>query len=67
MSTIVIDVDDKSSANLFLALARKLNFKARLLTDTQKEDFALLAMMEERNNEPSLQIESSLNILRKVK
>ena len=53
MSTIVINVDDKSSAKLFLDLARKLECKARVLTEEQKEDIALLSMMEERkeNNE----------------
>src|SRR2546423_461654 len=48
MSTIVINVDDKSSVKLFLDLARKLQIKARVLTDEQKESWALLSMMEER-------------------
>ena len=67
MNTIVINVDDKSSVKLFLDLARKLNFKAHLLTDGQKEDMALLSMMEERSNEPSLPVESTFKILSKVK
>ena len=68
MSSIVIDVDDdKSSVKLFLDLAKKLNFKARLVTDSQKEDWALMAMMEERGNEPTLPIESTLKILSAIK
>jgi hypothetical protein len=67
MSTIVIDVDDQSSAKLFLDLAKKMHFKARLLTEQQKEEWALLSMMEERSNEPSLPIESALKILSKYK
>ena len=67
MSTIVINVDDKSSVKLFLDLARKLNFKARLLTEGQKEDLALLSMMEERSNEPFLPVESTLKILSAIK
>jgi hypothetical protein len=67
MSTIVINVDDKSSAKLFLDLARKLHFKAKVLTDAQKEDWALLSMMESRSKEPSLPVDSSLDILRKIK
>jgi mRNA interferase RelE/StbE len=67
MSTIVINVDDKSSAKLFLDLAKKLRFKARILTDQQKEDWALLAMMEARDKEPALPVESALDILRGIK
>lgn len=67
MSTIVINVDDKSSVKLFLSLARKLHFKARVLTEEQKEDWGLLSMMEERNKESSLPVESVFEILNKVK
>lgn len=67
MSTIVIDVDDKSSAKLFLDLAKKLHIKARILTETQKEEFALLTMMNERDSEPTLPAASALAILKKVK
>jgi len=66
MSTIVINVDDKSSAKLFLDLAKKLHFKATILTDAQKEDWALLAMMNSRGKEPAVPIESALKILSKV-
>ena len=67
MSTIVINIDDNSSVKLFLDLARKMHFKARVLTEEQKEDWALLSMMEERSKEPSLPIESTLKILSKIK
>lgn len=67
MSTIVIDVDDKSSAKLFLDLAKKLRFKARILTDEQKEDWALWAMMESRDKEQVLPVESALDILSRIK
>ena len=67
MSTIVINVDDKSSAKLFLDLAKKLRFKARILNERQKEDWALLAMMEAREIEPALPVESALDILRGIK
>ncbi len=67
MSTILINVDDKSSAKLFLDLARKMHFKARLLNDEQKEDLALLSMMKERSEEPSLPVDSALSILSKQK
>lgn len=67
MNTIVINVDDKSSAKLFLDLARKLHFKARLLTEEQTGDLALLSMMKERSREPSLPVESVLKVLNKKK
>jgi hypothetical protein len=63
----VINVDDKSSAKLFLDLARKMHFKAKVLTEEQKEDWGLLSMMEERSKEPSLAIEGTLEILSKIK
>ncbi len=66
MSTIVINVDDKSSAKLFLDLAKKMHFEARVLTDQQKEEWALLAMMNDRKKEPELPVESALDILRKI-
>ena len=44
--TILIDVDDKPSEKLFLDLARKLNCKARVLTDAQKENLHLGRLME---------------------
>ena len=67
MSTIVIDVDDKSSAKLFLDLARKMHFKAQVLTEQQREDWTILSMMNERSNEPELPIESTFEILKKAK
>ena len=63
MSTIVIDIDDKSSVKLFMDLAKKLHFKAKVLTDAQKEDWALLHMMEKREGEQLMPIESALGIL----
>ncbi len=65
MSTIVINVDDKSSAKLFLDLAKKLHFKASVLTEEQREDMALWSMMKDRENEPTVPVEKALEILRK--
>ena len=44
MKTVVIKVDDNSSAKLFLDLAKKLNFKARVLTDKENEDVPMKPM-----------------------
>jgi hypothetical protein len=68
MSIVMIKIeDDASSIKLFLELARKLRYKARVLSDEQKEDVALLKMMDERRKEPSLPVESTYKILRKGK
>lgn len=67
MSTVILDVDNETSAKLFLDLAKKLHFKARVITDQQKEEWALLAMMESRDQETALPVESALDILCKIK
>ena len=67
MSTVVIDIDDKSSVKLFMELAKKMHFKARVLTETQKEDAGLLTLINERIDEEPLSVDSALSILRKQK
>lgn len=67
MKTIVINVDDDSSVKLFLGLAKKLRFNARILSEEQKEDMALLTMMKERSKEETLPVKSAYAILKKVK
>lgn len=67
MKTLVINVDSDSSAKLLIDLAKKLHFKARILSDQQKEDAGLLAMMEERKKEKPVPIAKTLSILRKIK
>ncbi len=67
MSTVVINVDDRSSAKLFLDLAKKMHLKARILTEGQKESLALRSIMEERAGETTLPVQTALDILRKVK
>ena len=56
MKTLMINVDNDSSVKLFLQLAKKLHFKARVLSEEQKEDVGLLAMMEERKNDEKIPI-----------
>ncbi len=67
MTTLVINVDTDSSAKLFIELAKKLHFKARILSDEKKEDAGLLAMMEERRNEKTVPISKIYDLLRKNK
>jgi len=67
MKTLVINIDDDSSVKLFLGLAKKLRFNARVLSDEQKEDIALLNMMNKRGKEEPLPVKSTYAILKKVK
>lgn len=67
MKTLVIKVDNNSSMKLFLDLAKKLHFKTRVLNETQKEDIALLSMMNERSGEQALPVQSAISNLKKVK
>ena len=67
MKTLVINVDSDASAKLLIDLAKKMHFKARILSDQQKEDAGLLAMMEKRKKEKTTPVSKTLNILRKIK
>jgi hypothetical protein len=66
MKTLIINADD-SSAKIFMELAKKLNFKARILSKEQKEDAVLLAMMKERMSDEAVPVSKTYDILRKVK
>ncbi len=65
MKTLVINVDNDSSARLLIELAKKLHFKARILSEKQKEDAGLLAMMKERKKEKTFPVTKTLDVLRK--
>lgn len=67
MKTLVINVDDTSSAKIFMELAKKLHFKARILSAEQEEDAGLLAMMEERKHHATVPVSKTYEILRKAK
>lgn len=67
MKTIIINVDTDSSAKLLFELAKKLRLPVRILSDSKKEDAALLALMEERKNEATEPVQKTYDLLRKVK
>ena len=67
MKTLLINIDDHSSMKLFIELAKKLHFKTHLLSEQQKEDVALLNLMNERSSEKSLPVKTAYDILRKIK
>ncbi|MHB8258912.1 MAG: hypothetical protein ACYDCN_01615 [Bacteroidia bacterium] len=67
MRTLVINVDTDSSAKLFVDLAKKLHFRARILSDEEDADAGLLAMMAERKDDEIVPVSKTYHILRKVK
>ena len=66
MKTLMINVDNDSSLKLLLQLAKKLHFKARVLSEEQKEDAGLLAMMEDREGDDIIPVSKIYAQLRKV-
>ncbi len=46
---------------------KKLNIKASFLSDTQKEDIALLSIMESRKDEEALLVSKTYDTLRKIR
>lgn len=67
MKTLMINVDNDSSLKLLMDLAKKLHFKARVLSEEQKEDAGLLAMMEQRKYDEAIPVSKIYEQLRKVK
>ena len=63
----MINVDNDSSVKLLMELAKKLHFKARILSEEQKEDAGLLAMMEDRKDDETVPASKIYEQLRKVK
>ena len=43
-----------------------MGYKSRLLSQDDKEDSALLAIMNERENEEALPIETTIDLLNKI-
>ena len=67
MKSIIINADSDSSVKLLMGLAKKLNFKARILDKDKMEDAVLLALMNERKSEASEPLSKTYDLLRKVK
>lgn len=67
MKAIIINADTDSSVKLLMDLARKMNFKARILDKEKMEDAVLLALMNQRKQEASEPVSKTYDLLRKVK
>ena len=67
MKSIIINADSDASVKLLMGLAKKLNFKARILDKDKMEDAVLLSLMNERKSEASEPLSKTYDLLRKVK
>jgi len=66
MESILVNIDSKKDANFFLDLVKKMGFNSRLLSQEDKEDHALLLLMNERADEVTLPIENTIQILNNI-
>lgn len=66
MESILVNIGSKKEVKFFLDLVKKMGYNSRLLTPDDKEDSALLALMNERENEEALPIETTKRILKNI-
>jgi hypothetical protein len=66
MESILVNIRSKKEVKFFLDLVRKMGYNSHLLSVEDKEDSALLALMNERENEEALPIETTERILKNI-
>jgi len=66
MESILVNIDSKKDMKFFLDLVKRMGYNSRILSNEDKEDTALLALMNERECEESLPIETTQNILNNI-
>lgn len=62
MKTVIVNIPEEKEM-FFLTLLKEFRFKSRVLSDEEKEDTGLLALMYEREKEESFPIETTEQIL----
>ena len=65
MKTIIVNIPEEKE-KFFLSLLKEFRFKSRVLTDEEKEDTALLALMYKREKEEALPVETTEQILSNI-
>jgi len=65
MKTIIVNIPEEKE-RFFLSILKEFRYKSRVLTDENKEDSALLALMYKRENEETLPIETTEQILKNI-
>ena len=66
MKTIVINADNDAVAKLLTGLAKKMGLKSQVLSDTKKEDLALIRAIDEGMKSGKLPLKSSYDIIDKL-
>ncbi|MEI6815160.1 MAG: hypothetical protein WCL14_01020 [Bacteroidota bacterium] len=64
MSTLIINSENKDDLKLFKELAKRLGLSSKILTEEEKEDHALLLMMNEADLSKKV---SEASILKKLR
>jgi len=62
MKTVIVNIPEEKEM-FFLSLLKEFRFKTRVLTNEDKEDIALLAIMLQREKEEALPVETTGQIL----
>ena len=65
MQSVVVNIDSKKEFEFFLEFIRKMGFKSKILSAQEKEDIALLKIMEQRKDEENFPIKTTFDILEK--
>jgi hypothetical protein len=66
MESILVNIDSKKDMKFFLDLVKKMGYNSRILSNEDKEDTALLALMNQREYEEALPIETTQKILNNI-
>jgi hypothetical protein len=65
MKTMIVTLPEKEEL-FFSTLLKKFHFKSRVLSEEEKEDSALIALMYERENEETVSVKTTHRILDKI-
>jgi len=65
MKTVIVNIPEKKE-DFFLSLLKEFHFKSKVLSEEDKEDSALLALMNEREDEVALPVETTERILKHI-
>ena len=66
MESILVNIGSKKDVKFFLDLVKKMGYNSRLLSKDDKEDVAMLALMNDRENEETIPIETTERILKNI-
>ena len=59
METIIVNVDTKKELQFFIQLINKMGYASKILNEEEKEDIALLTIMQKRKGEKNIPIQTT--------